>query len=83
VARKSPGDDYIVEQPFGPSKAEQQQTMKMVMTVIGALIILGIGITLRFTVFADAFKPQPFTPPAAASPSPSPSAPAPSASPTP
>jgi hypothetical protein len=81
VARKSPGDDYIVEQPFGPSKAEQQQTMKMVMTVVGALIILGIGLMLRFTVFADAFKPKTFTPPAAASPSPT--AASPSASPTP
>jgi hypothetical protein len=76
VSRKSPGDEYIVDRPFGPSKAEQKQTLRMVLTITAALVILAVGVTLRYTVFADAFKPKPITLPAAspsASPSPTPS----------
>jgi hypothetical protein len=73
VARKSLGDDYIVENPFGPSKAEQKQTLRMFLTIAVALLILGVGVLLRFTVFAEQFKPKTFTPPVA-SPSPSPTA---------
>jgi hypothetical protein len=76
VSRKSLGDEYVVERPFGPSKAEQKQTLKMVITIVGALIILVVGVTLRYTVFADAFKPKTLSLPAASptAPSASPSA---------
>lgn len=76
MSRKSLGDEYIVERPFGPSKAEQKQTVRMVATIVGALLILIVGITLRYTVFADAFKPKTMPHPPSmtnASPSPTPS----------
>jgi hypothetical protein len=50
------------------------QTMWMYGTVVIAVVVLGLGLLLRYTVFADRFKPQGYTPPAVASPEASPTA---------
>lgn len=64
-----------MEQALPPSKDERKQKATTMMVILLALAILGIGVTLRFTVFADRFRPTPFTPPVAnTSPSPLPTA---------
>jgi cytoskeletal protein RodZ len=63
-----------MEQSLPKSKDERRQKAVTLYIVLFALAVLGIGAALRFTVFADRFRPTPFTAPTeVASPSPSPS----------
>ncbi len=74
-------DSGYIEHALPPSKDERKQKVATTLVVLLALAILGIGVALRFTVFADRFRPTPFTAPTEGE-SPSPTA-SPEADPTP
>ncbi|GAB4453823.1 MAG: hypothetical protein OHK0029_07390 [Armatimonadaceae bacterium] len=61
-------DGYPDEKPKERSKTEKRRQIIMYCTVVAALIVLGVGVTLRYTVFADAYdSPQLAEPMASAS----------------
>src|SRR5947207_15806393 len=60
--RNPPPEDVAEQNMFPPSREERMQTRWMIGTTAISLLILGIGLLLRFTVFADLYKPKPFMP---------------------
>ncbi|MDX1933980.1 MAG: hypothetical protein SFU56_15375 [Capsulimonadales bacterium] len=94
--RPKASEDYEVQELLPPSRAERMQNLWMFATVGIAIVVLGLGMLLRFTVFADRFNPPKYTTvapdspgassspnaSASSSPTPPPSSPSPTASPS-
>lgn len=65
MARKKESwqDSGYVAQQLPPSEEERKQGMRLWITIAVAAAALVSGVILRYTVFADRFRPAPFNPP--------------------
>lgn len=63
--QKKENDDpwALVEQKLPPTERQRKENLRMIITIVATLLILGIGITLRYTVFAKRFLPAPMPTP--------------------
>lgn len=55
------------EEPFSRKKRERQRQIALYLTLTVCTVLLGIGLTLRYTLLAGAYKGAPYQPPSVAS----------------
>ena len=57
------------EEPFSRKKRERQRQVALYLTLIVGAALLIVGVTLRYTLLAEAYKPDPYQPSVASVPS--------------